>query len=239
MSFLAPSKERSTPLYIQIANNLRTKIADGNIDIGEALPSEREISVLTGASRVTVRKAIESLVTEGLLYRRQGSGTFVAPRIEAPSSFLSSFTDDALARGDKPSVVWIIKAYAHPTKEEAEQLNIPTSADVARLGRVRYANDQPLAIENAVVPKRFLPDLSVIKDSLYDALAGRGCRPVTGRQRVRASLATPTEAGLLQTEEDSEILRIERTTFTADGSTVEFTRSAYRGDRYEFVSDLT
>lgn len=238
MSVFSPSKEKNTPLYLQIANNLRTHIAKGDIDSGEALPSERELSVLTGASRVTIRKAIKQLVTEGLLHRKQGSGTFVSSRIEAPSSFLSGFTDDALARGDTPGVLWIVKSYSMPTAEEASHLAIPTSGEVARLGRVRLSNGEPLAIENAVVPKRFLPDLALLGDSLYEALAKFGHRPVKGKQRIRASLATPTEAGLLQTEDKSAILRLERTTFGADGSVIEYTRSAYRGDRYDFVSDL-
>jgi len=238
MSPLSPSKDKNTPLYLQIANNLRVHIAEGKIDSGEALPPERELSILTGASRVTIRKSIDQLVTEGLLYRKQGSGTFVASRIEAPSSFLSGFTDDALARGDSPGALWISKTYSKPTAHEASQLAIPASEEVARLSRVRLSNGEPLAIENAVVPKKFITDLSILKESLYEALEKSGHRPVKGKQRIRASLATPTEAGLLQTEEKSEILRIERTTFASDGSVIEYTRSAYRGDRYDFVSDL-
>lgn len=233
------SPDNPTPLYLQIANNIRTRINDGEIADDEALPSERELTTLTGASRVTIRKAIDKLISEGLLYRKQGSGTYVSPRIEAPSSFLSSFTDDAVGRGDEPEVMWIFKSYANPTAEEAGQLNIALTEKVARLGRVRLSNGEPLAIENAVVPKRFLPSFVLLDKSLYAALSELGHRPVRGRQKIRASLATPTEAGLLQVDERSEVLRIERTTFTAKGEIVEFTRSAYRGDRYDFVSELS
>lgn len=233
------SPDNPTPLYLQIANTIRTRIHEGEIRHNEALPSERELTSLTGASRVTIRKAIDKLISEGLLYRRQGSGTYVAPRIEAPSSFLSSFTDDALGRGDEPEVVWIFKNFSNPTAEEAEQLDISITDEVARLGRVRLSNGEPLAIENAVIPKKFLPSFDELDQSLYEALSELGHRPVRGRQRIRASLATPTEAGLLQVEERSEVLRIERTTYTANGDVVEFTRSAYRGDRYDFVSELS
>lgn len=235
---LAARSDDSTPLYLQLARNLRDHIANGGIDPGNALPSERDLSEMTGLSRVTIRKGIDQLIEEGVLQRKQGSGTFVTRRIETPGSVLSSFSDDARSRGEDPAVIWIMKAYAQPTEEEATMLQIVASSQVARLGRVRLAGGEPLAIEHAVVPAEFLPDLKQIGDSLYSALDRNGVRPVSGNQRIRASLATPTEAGILSTEPDAAVLRIERLTLTAAGRPVEFTRSTYRGDRYVFVSDL-
>jgi GntR family transcriptional regulator len=232
------SSEEGTPLYLQLARSLREHISSGAIDPGSALPSERELSEMAGLSRVTVRKGIEQLIEEGVLIRKQGSGTFVARRIEAPGSRLSSFSDDTRSRGEDPSVVWINKSYAQPTEEEAAALEIPANASVARLGRVRLAGGEPLAIEHAVIPAQFMPDLGALGDSLYKALDIYGFRPTSGIQRVRASLATPTEAGILCVKQNSEVLRIERKTRIPDGRIVEFTRSVYRGDRYEFVTDL-
>lgn len=228
----------STPLYLQLAQKLRDHIARGGIGIGSALPSERDLSELVGMSRVTVRKAIEMLIEEGLLLRKQGSGTFVSQRIEAPGTGLSSFSEDARSRGDDPGVIWILKTYALPTEEEALALELPLSASVARLGRVRLSGGEPLAIENAVIPAMFVPDIETLGESLYGALERSGMRPAHGTQRIRASLATPTEAGILSIAENAEILRIERRTRAADGRPVEFTRSAYRGDRYDFVTEL-
>lgn len=226
------------PLYLQLARSLREHISSGDIGPGGALPSERDLSEMAGMSRVTVRKAIEQLIEEGVLVRKQGSGTFVARRIETPGGKLSSFSDDTLSRGEAPGVVWINKTYAQPTEEEAAALQIPATAQVARLGRVRLAGGEPLAIEHAVVPAQFLPDLDVLGDSLYQALDRHGFRPTFGVQRVRASLATPTEAGILSVRQNSEVLRIERVTRIPDGRIVEFTRSVYRGDRYEFISEI-
>ncbi|HXA37530.1 MAG TPA: GntR family transcriptional regulator [Phenylobacterium sp.] len=234
---LATDPADNTPLYLQLASNLRKHISAGGIEVGNALPSERDLSEMTGMSRVTIRKAIETLIEEGLLFRKQGSGTFVAPRIEAPA-FLTGFSDDARRRGENPGVIWMFKQYAAPTEEEAATLEIPASSQVARLGRVRLSGGEPLAIEHAVVPARYLPDLAQLGESLYAALDAGGFRPVRGRQRIRASLATPTEAGILSIREGSEVLRIERLTRLADDMPVEFTRSAYRGDRYDFVSEL-
>ncbi len=228
----------STPLYLQLARNLRSHIREGGIDPGGALPSERDLSEITGMSRVTVRKGIDQLIEEGVLFRRQGSGTFVTKLIEAPGSALSGFSEDARSRGEDPGVIWMIKTYATPTDEEALALSITNSTKVVRLGRVRLSGGEPLAIEHAVVLAEFLPDLDLLGDSLYAALTTRGARPVSGTQRIRAALATPTEAAILSIEEKAEILRIERLTRMSDGRAIEFTRSAYRGDRYEFVSEL-
>ena len=237
-SRIVPDRNDATPLYIQVANSIREIIRDGSLDVGGALPSERTLSELTGASRVTIRKAIDQLAEEGLLLRRHGSGTYVAPRIEQHSGDLTSFSADAETRGEAPASIWIVKALSAPTAEEAAILAVSPTTRVARLGRVRLADGEPLAIEHAVVPAGLLPGLDQVRDSLYAALDLRGNRPVRGEQRLRASTATSVEAGLLSIKEGSEILRIERRTFLADGAPVELTRSAYRGDRYTFLTEL-
>ncbi len=235
---LSSGKSSSTPLYIQIAKSIRQQITEGEITAGDALPSERDLCELTGASRVTIRKAVDQLIEEGLLRRKQGSGTFVAERIEMPATYLGGFTEDTKARGRAPGSIWLVRNYANPTREEAAMLKLSTSAVVARLGRVRLSGGEPLAIEHAVVAKAHLPPIEEIRDSLYAALEAKGNRPQQGRQKVRASLASPTEAGLLSIQENSEVLRIERITWLNDGTLIEFTRSAYRGDRYEFVTEI-
>jgi len=235
---LAARPDDRTPLYLQLARNLRDHIASGEIVPGDALPSERDLTEITGMSRVTVRKGIDQLIQEGVLFRKQGAGTFVARRIEAAGTALSGFSDDAKSRGESPGTIWMMKSYAQPTEEESAVLEIAPSTQVVRLGRLRLSGGEPLAIEHAVVPAEFLPDLDALGDSLYSALQASGSRPVTGIQRIRASLATPTEAGMLSIRQNAEVLRIERITRTAAGRVVEFTRSAYRGDRYDFVSEL-
>lgn len=230
--------DNSSPLYIQLANNLKQIILDGKMSSGDSLPSERMLTEITGASRVTVRKAIGRLIEEGLLLSRQGAGTYVAPSIEQSGEELTGFTDDAKDRGEAPASIWLVRSIASPTEEEARHLKIGISDPVVRLGRVRLSDGEPLAIEHAVVPAALLPSPDSVGISLYQALEKIGVCPVKGTQKIRASLATPTEAALLSIHEDSEILRIERHTFMEDGTPVEYTRSAYRGDKYVFVSDL-
>lgn len=227
-----------SPIYMQLAQSLRQQIIEGKILAGEALPSERDLCELMGASRVTVRKAIELLIEDGMLSRRQGSGTYVTPRIQAPGSYLTSFSEDALARGKSASTLWMAKVEDVASDEEVRLLELDNGAKVLRLSRVRMADGEPLAIENAVVPADMLPSAGELGNSLYKALAERGNRPISGQQKIRAALAGPNESKLLGIDEGSELLRIERLTRRADGRPVELTRSAYRGERYEFVSEL-
>jgi GntR family transcriptional regulator len=235
---LNANRNASTPLYLQLAQGLRQAISAGFVEGGEALPSERLLSEQTGASRVTIRRAIEQLIAEGLIVRRHGSGTYLAPRIQQPGGELTSFSFDAQNRGASPTSLWIMKTLASPSAEEAAGLAIAIKDPIVKLARVRLANGEPLAIEEAIVPAALLPPLDDIGDSLYAALATKNNRPVHGNQRLTASLATSLEAGLLSIQENSEVLRIERRTFRADGTPVEITRSAYRGDRFEFVTEL-
>lgn len=233
-----PNSPSETPLYKQMADNLRKLIIDGEMSAGDALPSERKLIEMTGTSRVTIRKAIEQLIDEGLLFRRQGAGTYIAEQIEQSGEDLTGFTDDAKNRGESPTSLWLVRRIASPTEDEAKLLNLGARDSVVRLGRVRLSDGEPLAIEHAVVPAVMLPNADAVGESLYEVLRKNGNHPVSGTQKLRAALATPTEAALLSIRENSEILRIERKTFLADGTPVEYTRSAYRGDRYTFTSDL-
>ena len=226
-----------TPLYLQLADQIRARIGDGLIKVGDALPSERELSHSGRISRVTVRKALDTLLREGLLSRRHGSGTYIAPRIEQSAGLLVGFSADMSNRGFVAGAISIERSVGVATPEEALTLALSVDAKVLRLTRVRTADEEPLAIERAVVPAALLPRIDE-GQSLYAALAARSHRPVRGLQRLQASLATAAEAKLLSIPVGAAILRIERRAFLADGRPVEFTRSAYRGDRYDFMTEV-
>jgi GntR family transcriptional regulator len=227
-----------TPLYLQLADRLRQFIRAGHWRPGEAVPGEREMAERADVSRVTVRKAIEDLVKDGLLVQRQGAGTFVAGRFEQPLSVLAGFSEDMQARGLRPGSKWLEKRLARPTPEEAMALGLSPDERVVRLTRVRTADGKPLALEKATVSERYLPSPDLVTVSLYDALKIRGIRAVRALQRLRADVASPEEIRLLALTPGSAILHIERRAYMADGSPLEFTRSAYRADQYDFVAEL-
>lgn len=231
-------QDSPTPLYLQLAEQLRARVAEGAIRVGDAVPSERELSLIGGVSRVTVRKALDLLLREGLLSRKRGSGTYIAPRIQQSAALLAGFSAEMRGRGLEPGAVWIERSSGVATPEEAMALGLDLGAAVVRLARVRTADGEPLAIERATVPAVFLPGPEAVEQSLYGALAARGCEPARGLQRLQASLATREEARLLGVPTGAAVLRIERRTYLADGRAVELTRSAYRGDRYDFVAEV-
>jgi GntR family transcriptional regulator len=227
-----------TPLYLQLAELIRMQVGDGAVQAGGALPSERELAQTIGISRVTVRKALDVLLREGLLSRRHGSGTYVAPSAGQPEAVLAGFSSDMETRGQTPGSVEIERQTGLPSPEEAMALALSPGQLVHRLTRVRMADGEPLAIERALVPARSLPSLRSVGASLYAALETAGMKPVRGLQRLQASLATPQEAELLSIPPGAAVLRIERRSFLANGTAVELTRSAYRGDRYDCVVEV-
>jgi GntR family transcriptional regulator len=230
------------PLYLRLKALIQAAIHDGRLRANDALPSEREIATMLDISRVTVRKALTDLVEEGVLTQRRGSGTFVtsgATRVEQRLSRLTSFTEDMLARGLTPSVRWLLKTIAPPTPEEAMVLGLSTGERVIRLRRLRLANDQPMALEQAVVPARLLPNPEAIGSSLYVALDAAGVRPVRALQRLSAESLDAEDAQVLGVAPGAPALHIERISYLKDGRPVEFTKSHYRGDAYDFVVELT
>ncbi len=226
------------PLYQRLHRALREAITDRRLRTDEALPAERDIATGLGISRITVRKAIDALVEEGLVTRRQGAGTFVAARIEKSFSKLSSFSEDMVSRGREPRSVWLSRSTGTVTPEESMSLGLGPGTPVYRFNRIRFADDAPMALEVSTVPAFCLPSADVVDTSLYEALDATGNRPVRALQRLRAVLFTAEQAALLTLEAGAPGLLIERRGFRADGTSVEITQSYYRGDSYDFVAEL-
>src|SRR5678809_1168112 len=231
---LPPLDESSAqPLYQQLQRALRGAIENGIIGPDDALPPERDLAEELSVSRITVRKAIDGLVEEGLLVRRQGSGTFVSNRVEKNFSKLTSFSEDMRARGRKPRSVWLNRAPGTVTPEESLTLRSSPGTPVYRFHRIRYADEAPMALEYATVLASCLPSVDAVETSLYEALERTGNRPVRALQRLRAVLLTAEQAKLLKAHEHDAGLLVERLGFLKDGRAVEFSQSYYRGDIYD------
>ncbi len=233
-----PRNPDSTPLYERLQRVLHNAIEAGSLQPGRALPSERELAKLASLSRVTVRKAIAALVSKGLLTQRHGAGTFVSERIVKSFSTLTSFTDDLRARGLNPRSRFLDRSVGEVTPDEAMALGLSPGELVIRLYRLRFAGEEPLAIERSAVPHSILSDPLRVKSSLYEALERVGCRPKRALQRLRAITLDAEQSRLLSIPRGTAGLMIERRAFLDDGRAVEYTRSLYRGDAYDFVAEL-
>ncbi len=227
------------PLYLQLQRALREAIDKRLIGPEDALPAERELATDLAVSRMTVRKALDGLVQEGLLVRRQGSGNFISTRVEKNFAKLTSFSEDMRARGRTPRSVWINRATGTVTPEEAMTLGLSPGTPVFRFHRIRYADEAPMALEYATVLASALSSIDAVDSALYEALERAGRRPVRALQRLRAVLLSPEQAELLKAKAHAAGLSVERVGFLQDGSAVEYSQSYYCGDTYDFIAELS
>ncbi|WNO11310.1 GntR family transcriptional regulator [Teredinibacter sp. KSP-S5-2] len=236
-----------TPLYIQIDQCLRSAIDEGLIADGDSLPSERAVAERLGVSRVTVRKSIERLEKDGFCRKVRGSGTFIsAPKAstepensELPRSFcsLKGFSEDMRQRGATPSARMIERYAGQPTAEEVFSLGLQGES-VYRYTRLRFADNQPVAIEVSSIPPEVLPSLESVSDSIYAALQKAGHKPSRALQRTTACALNAEQAAHLQTEEGAPALYIRRITYNQNNHPIEYTCSYHRADKFDFVAEL-
>ncbi len=229
------------PRYVQLRQRLSDAVEQGVLKPGSPLPPEREIASITDFSRVTVRKAIQSLADEGTIVQKQGSGSFVSSKpgqIEQKLSRLTSFSEDMARRGMVSTSRWLERGLFMPSPDEMTSLGLSSEDSVARIVRLRMADGEPIAIERASLPTDILPNPLSVETSLYEVLERDGHRPVRALQKISAENVSVTDAQLLAVAPGDAGLRIERTSYLASGRVAEFTQSLYRGDAYNFVAEL-
>ena len=147
-------------LYLRIKDWLRESIEKGDYRPGERIPSEYELTQRFGVSRSTVRQAISELVLEGWLYRIQGSGTFVArPKYRQTLSRLTSFTEDMRLLGLRPRSRLLLFEIREADEKIAQTLRIPLGDEVVHIERLRFADDEPMALNTSILPLRLVPGL--------------------------------------------------------------------------------
>ncbi|KAA9132779.1 GntR family transcriptional regulator [Marinihelvus fidelis] len=237
--FAQVEQNEHLPLYRQVQNLLRDAINERSLKPDDVLPPERELAQLFGVSRITIRKAIEGLVNEDVLGTRQGSGTFVRPKVEKNFAQLNSFSEEMAARGMTPDSVWLSRAEGTVSPDESMTLRASPGTRVFRFNRIRLADGNPMSIEKAVVLADCLPSITAVDHSLYAALKKTGNRPVRALQRLKALLLNAEQAKLLGAREGDAGLLAERIGFNAKGAAIEFSQSWYRGDTYDFVAELS
>src|SRR5450830_1354371 len=228
----------NSPLYMQIARKLSDDVRNGRYQVDQALPSERTLSELLDVSRVTARKAIDQLVEQGLVVRRRGSGNYIAPRIEQPLSNLSSFSEQLQQRGYTPRSEWLRREVVLADADQQLSLGLSPGSRVARLERLRLADEVVMAYETSVIPASVLPRPESVGGSLYETLAQSGNLPVRALQHIRAMNAPALLASQLGIPEGQAVLFITRVGYLESGQAVELTHSYCRSDYYDFVAEM-
>jgi GntR family transcriptional regulator len=201
------------------------------------IPSERELAQRHGLHRMTVRQAVDQLVSQGRLYRVPRRGTFVArPKLQMRLT-LTSFTQDMRGLGLRPGAVTLAATRIPAGEEVGSHLGLPHTAEVHMLERLRTAGGVPMAIERTHLPADLTPGLlgaDLANQSLYAILAERYEVVLDhGEQTIQAGSADSSEARVLGLPVGEPVLKFQRTSFAGE-QPVEFVVSTYRGDRYQF-----
>ena len=209
---------------------------------GEPLPAERDLARELGVARMTLRRAVDGMVADALLVRRQGAGTFVAPTKVAHRLAANSFSADMRARGLRPGSRTLSASSSPAGVMLAALLEVPAGSPVLHVRRLRLADGEPMAVEDLHVPADLVPGLTGadLEDrSYYELLADRyGHRIASGTQTAEAALTTPEDAEVLGVPAGAPAFCFERTCRVDDGRVAEFVRSVYRGDRYRIMVDI-
>lgn len=229
------------PKYFQLREILLDLIDSDELSIGAAIPSERELCQRFGLSRMTVRQAVDHLVSEGRLHRVPGKGTFVArPKIELALQ-LTSFTEDMRARGMIPGSRDLDRRIVRASAHLAKELGIPPGEEVHFIERLRTADGEPLSIERAHIPVKLAPDLAsfdLSEKSLYELLETRyGLVMDAGELTIDGGIADPSDADLLKLPRGGAVLLLQRRSFSG-GVCAELGVSTYRADRYQLRTIL-
>jgi len=210
--------------------------------VGASIPSERQLGVDLGVSRLTVRAALDELVREGYLVRRQGAGTFVAEPKVAKGFDVSSFSDDMRERGLTPASRTLDLRVIQAGARLGRMLHVSPSEPIVSVKRLRLADGDPMAIELLHVRASLVPGLTghdLEENSFYDLLANRyGLQIAGGTQTVEPTVTNDEESAALGVPLHSPALLFERITRASTGDVIEFTSSTYRGDRYRLVTEL-
>jgi GntR family transcriptional regulator len=211
--------------------------------VGEAIPSERQLSADLGVSRLTVRAALDDLVRQGLLVRKRGSGTFVSEPKIAQELTMTSFTEDMRRRGMVPGSRTLELRVAPAGAWLGRTLHVSPSEPIVVIKRLRLADQETMAIETLHVRESLVPGLSAAdleEHSFYALLTDRyGVDVVGGLQTIEPTVTGEDESELLGVPLHSPAFLFERTTRSGAGEIVEYVRSIYRGDRYRLVTELS
>lgn len=232
----------STPRYYQLIEIIREQCAA--LEPGQPIPTEQEMCQIYSVSRTTVRKALDYLTQEGILYRIQGKGTFIAPP-KLRERFVQQAVgiyEDMSVRGVSLRTHVIEQSIVQSSKVVASELQLVVGNPVIKLIRVRYLDDEPLLISTSFHPYRLFPGLEsedLTSVSLYVVLREKyGTRIGKGTRLVEAVPCSEMDAELLHTIPGSPLLVLTGTMYDTEGHLVEYSFSRHRGDRSQIEIEV-
>ena len=236
-------RDSATPLYEQLARRLTEDIGKGRYKPKARLPTETELSELYGVSRITVRQAMDDLVSQGLVARKQGKGTFVAgPLVRHEVRELKGFIEGMNKQGIEPETRLVEFGLSAPSARAAERMGTG-NAQLLRMRRLFSWNGMPFAESEVHLHSRLASRVSrEIADLLPSYLLIEqfmGTKVARADLVIRSTLAGREHSRLLQTKPGAPLLAIERLSFNAEGMPLEHTYFWSRAENYEFAVSVS
>lgn len=233
------------PYHYQLTEIIRKLISQKQLRQGDKLPSEREFCEVFEVSRITVRKALDALESEGLIQTNKGIGTFVSEQkyLEKWSSFPIGFTDSLANQGYRIETQVLTLETIPSTEKIAKELELSLGDLVLHLRRLRFIAQVPILIVSSYLPQHLVPEIEkndFTHKSLYQVLrVDYGLKIGRVKRGIEAVAATEKEAKQLHVKLGSPLLQIESTSYTSDGKPVEYFIAKRRGDRTRFEFELS
>lgn len=232
------------PLYIQLKEWIIERIEKEEWTYGYKIPTEVELQKKFDVSRITVRQAINELVSEGALEKLQGKGTFVSePKLEPLRPDITGFTQDMEAKGHKVTSIVLEQGFVEPNEQLQRILKLELTDPLFKLIRLRLVDDTVIGYHEAYLNHKLLPHVNYenydfAKDSLYLTLQEEGIAWGGAEEKVEAKPAGSAYGDLLKIDQNAPILKLSRVTELQDGSPYEYTIMAYRADKYKYSIKL-
>jgi GntR family transcriptional regulator len=226
------------PAYQKIQATIVKRIDSGQLKPGDAVDSERELAKIHQVSLMTARHALTALEREGLVHRRRGAGTFVAPP-KIHFNKLTSFTEQMASRSLTACSKLLSFSVVDNEQEVAARLALSTGTRLLRLERLRLAADEPFAVETCYLPAEHFAGLtrnSVARGSLFSILeSSYGIQIAYADEEMDATAAAPATANLLKVGRDAPLLRIRQVIYSTKGKATLYVVGLYRSDRHTLL----
>lgn len=235
--------KNNIPRHEQISNWLREQISKGIYSGEDKLPSEQELSKKFEVSRVTVRHALRTLETDRLIYRCQGIGSFVKPGKTTPKMIrLTDFMEDMREAGKAARSEIVVLQQEPACDLPAHHLNVKPGQQILKLERIRYGDDEPIALDITWFPifyGQLIIDHELTDDTIYRILEEEYEIPITrGTYTIQACLADARIAGHLDITKGAPLLLFDRISMTINDKPVYFQRRYYRADKISWQVNL-
>ncbi|GAB5518185.1 MAG: GntR family transcriptional regulator [Rhodothermales bacterium] len=231
------------PRHEQVSDWLRERLTSDAFADHDQLPSESELGSLFNVSRITIRRALSTVESEGLIYRRQGLGSFKAPQ-KLPQGLvrLTDFAQDMERAGLQASSRVLHHASEAASAHVARALGLAPNATVVRLDRLRLGDGHPVALDRTWLPPfyaQLIDQRDLQRETIYQILEREhGIPIVRGCYRIEASLATLSEADALAIDAGAPLLLVHRTSLSEGDRPVYYQQRYYRADRVAFNLEL-